>query len=312
MPYGTGAGGLLGVALETVSGTYLAPTKFVPINSENLHVVEDTQWRRPIRESADIIGAVAGNEHAEGDLEMESLEDCIVYFLLAARANVVKTGTTPNFTYTFTPSSIAIPTRTLSITIKRSEQIFGYTGCIVGSFKFGINNGLLTFGVSIIARSEATQSSPTATWPTSTPFGAGTYEVEIPTGTPVIDTDTFEWTREDNGEPQFRLKNSGRGAQFNKFGEGETSFTMSRDFLTRADYDLFKAIAAQSISITASKGVNNEISILTPVTFKETYEVGLSGQGDLLMASVGYRAAIDATGKSYEIALKTQEDITLA
>jgi hypothetical protein len=312
MPYGTGAGGLLGVALETVSGTYLAPTKFVPINSETLHVVEDTQWRRPIRESADIIGAVAGNEHAEGDLEMESLEDCIVYFLLAARANVVKTGTTPNFTYTFTPSSIAIPTRTLSITIKRSDQVFGYTGCIVGSFKFGINNGLLTFGASIIARDEAAQSSPTATWPTSTPFGAGTYEVEIPTGTPVIDTDTFEWTREDNGEPQFRLKNSGRGAQFNKFGEGETSFTMSRDFLTRADYDLFKAIAAQSISITASKGANNEISILTPVTFKETYEVGLSGQGDLLMASVGYRASIDATGKSYEIALKTQEDITLA
>lgn len=305
-----GANGLMGVAFEVTPGTYVAPTKFIPFNSESLHFVEETQWRRPIRQNADVIGAVAGNEHGEGDIDMEGLEDCIMYFLYASRLTIVKTGTTPNFTYTCTPNANALPTRTLSITIVRSGQVFGYTGCTVGSFKFGINNGMLTFGASIITRSEATQSSPTATWPSTVPFGAGQYSIEVPTGTPVTDTDTFEWTVEDNAQPNFRLKSTGRGADFVNFGERDVTWTMNRDFLTRADYDLFKAVTSQSITLTATKGVNNSIVLLTPVSFKDTYEVGLSGQGDLNRANVAYRATIDGTGKSFQITVKTQEDIT--
>ena len=310
MGLGIGAGGLMGVALEAVAGTYVAPTKYVPFTSENLRMAEDTQFRRPIRESADAIGAVAGNEHIEGDIEMEALEDCLIYFLYASRTTIVKTGSNPNFVYTGIGSAAAVPVKTMSITIKRSDQIFGYTGCVVGSFKFGVNNGLLTFGASILGRNETVQSSPTATWGTSVPFGAGTYSIEIPTATPVTDTETFEWTVQDNAEAKFRLKSTGRGAEFIQFGERDVTWTMTRDFLTRADYDLFKAITAQSITLTASKGANNSISLLTPVSFKESYEVGLSGQGDLNTANIGYRSVIDGTGKAYQFVVKTQEDIT--
>lgn len=304
-----GASGLIGIALETVSGTYTAPVKYVPILSETLHMVEDTQIRRPIRESADVIGVVAGNEHPEGDIQMEALEDCLIHFLYAARTSIVKSGLTPNFTYTATGDKSAIPAKTLSITIKRSGQIFGYTGCVVGSFKFNINNGVLNFGVSIVARQETVQSAPVATWPTTVPFGMGQYSIEIPTATPVLDTDTFEWTVQDNAEAQFRLKSTGRGADYAKFGERDVTWTMNRDFLTRADYDLFKAVTSQSITLSATKGANNSISLLTPVSFKDTYEVGLSGQGDLNRANIGYRATIDGTGKAYQIVVKTQEDI---
>lgn len=308
MPLGIGAGGLMGVALEAVAGTYVAPTKYVPFTSENLHVIEDHVVRRPIRESADAIGIVAGNEHTEGDIEMEALEDCLIYFLYASRTSIVKTGAV-NFTYTGQGTAAAVPVKTMSITIKRSDQIFGYTGCVVGSFKFGINNGLLTFGVSIVGRNEAVQSSPSATWPTSVPFGAGQYSIEIPTATPVTDTDTFEWTVQDNAEAKHRLKSTGRGADFINFGERDVTWTMTRDFITRADYDLFKSVTSQSITIAASKGVNNSISLLTPVSFKETYETGLSGQGDLNVANIGYRAVIDGAGKAYQFVVKTQEDI---
>lgn len=310
MPYGIGAGGLVGIALEAVSGTYTAPTKYVPINSESLHMVEATQFRRPIRASADVIGAVAGNENTEGDVEMEALEDCLIYFLYCSRTTIVKSGVSPNFTYTVTPSAAAVPVKTMSMTIVRSDQVFGYTGLVVGSYTFGINNGMLTFNVSMIGRDEATQTTPTPTWPTTVPFGAGQYSIEVPTATPVTDTDTFEWTCEDNAEAQFRLKSPGRGAQFVKYGERDVTWTMGRDFLTRADYDLFKSVTSQSITLTATKGANNSVSLLTPVSFKETYEVGLSGQGDLLRSNVGYRAAIDGTGKSYQLVVKTQEDIT--
>src|SRR5689334_1270214 len=114
---GIGAGGIVGIALETVAGTYVAPTKFVPVESEGLNWVQDMNQRRPIRQSADVIGAVLGDGNVEGDIGMEFLEDCVAYFLHCARTSVAKTGTTPNYQYVFTGTAAALPSRTMSITV---------------------------------------------------------------------------------------------------------------------------------------------------------------------------------------------------
>lgn len=307
---GIGGGGLLGVALETASGTYLAPTKFIPFNSESLALRQATGWRRPIRKSVDVLGGVPGNVHIEGDIELETTEDTVLYFMHCARAAVVKTGTTPNFIYTFTPTPLAVPAKTMSITVERNGETFGYVGCVVSSFRFGISEGQLTFSVSIVGRDESSQADATPTWPTTSPYGAGQFSIEVPTGTPVTDTDTFEFGVEDNAEPQFRLKNTGRGAEFVKFGERNTTLSMERDFLTRADYDAFKTLTAQSITLTASKGANNSISILIPAAIKDTYDVSAGAQADLFRASIAYQGVLDVLGKSYEITIKSQEDIT--
>lgn len=283
--------------------------KFVPINSETLQMTEATVFRRPIRESADVIGAVAGNEHAEGDIEMEAIEDNVPYFLAIARATCVKTGSAPNYTYTYVPNARATPLLTATIVVKRADEIFAYTGCVVSSFKFGVNEGLETFSVHVIARAEATQSAPTTSWDsTEVPFGAGTYSIEIPTGTPVTDTDTFEFTVEDNGEVQFRLKDTGRGGDFVKYGERDITCSMGRDFTAKTDYDAFKAVTSQSITVATSKGANNSIELLAPVTIKETYEVGLNGQGDLVRANITYRSMLGSPA-SYQLTVKTQEDL---
>lgn len=290
-------------------GTYAAPTKFFPFNSESLKLMEDTVWRRPIRQSADIIGAVPGNFHPEGDMALESLKDVVLWFLWASRTSIIKTGSAPNFVYTITPTAAAVANKTVSLTLVRNGIVFGYTGICLSSFTFGIDNGLLTFQTSLQGRDETVQALPVPTWPTSTPFGAGMYTIEVPTGVTVLDTDTFEFSVEDNAEAQFRLKSTGRGAQFIKYGERNSTMTMERDFESRTDYDLFKAVTAQSVTLTASKGVNNQIVMLAPVAIKDTYEVGLSGQGDLVRASIAYQNIIDGTGKSWQITIKTQEDI---
>jgi len=290
-------------------GTYVAPTKFFPFNSESIKITEDTVWRRPIRQSADIIGAVAGNFHPEGELALESLEDVVLWFLWASRTSIVRTGANPNWIYTITPTSAAVPNKTLSLTIVRNGVVFGYTGICLSSFTFGIDNGLLTFGTNVIGRDEAVQSLPVATWPTTTPFGAGMYTIEVPTGSTVLDTDTFEFSVEDNAEAQFRLKSTGRGAEFIKYGERNSTMSMERDFEARTDYDLFKSITSQSITLTATKTANNLIALLAPVAIKDTYEVGLGGQGDLVRASIAYQNIIDGTGKSWQITIKTQETI---
>ncbi|MET0466943.1 MAG: phage tail tube protein [Chitinophagaceae bacterium] len=292
-------------------GTYTAPTKFFPFNSESLVSTQETVWRRPIRQSADIIGAVPGNFHVEGDLEMEALEDVVIYFLMASRTACIKSGTPPNYVYTFTPTAAALPVRTLSLTVVRNGIVFGFTGCVVGSFTFGVSDGLMTFNMSMVGRDEAVQAVPTPTWPSTTPVGAGQYIIEIPTASVVTDTDTFEFQVEDNAEPQFRLKNTTRGAEFIKFGERNSTMTMERDFESRTDFDAFKALTSQSITITGTKGTNNQIVLNAPVAIKDTYEVGLSSQGDLVRASIAYQNVIDGTGKSWQVVVKTQENMAV-
>jgi hypothetical protein len=304
---------MLGVALETVAGTYVAPTLFVPIESESLQYIQETVWRRPIRQAADIVGSVPGNARVEGDIAMEAFEPVVAMFLHAARTTVAKTGSaSPGFTYTFTGSAAAVPAKTMSITIVRNGITFGYTGCIVGSFTFTTEDAALKFNPTILGRDEATQTLPTATWGTGIswqPYGAGNYSLEIPTATPVTDTDGFEFTVDDSPETQYRLKSSAAAA-FVAYGERTTSASVERDFENRTDYDAFKALTSQSITLTATKGANNSISLNMPASIKDSYEVGLSGQGDLIRASVSYNAVLDATGKAYEIVVKTQQDIT--
>lgn len=315
MTVGTGAQGFVGVAIETTSGTYQAPTHFVPIESESVQWVQDTIWRRPIRQSADIVGAVPGNGRVEGDMGMEAFENVVALFLACGRTAVVKTGTPPNYQYVFTGSAAAVPNKTLSLTVVRNDVVFGYTGCVMGSFSFTVEDGLLKFNPTILGRDEESQALPTATWSTgiqSTPFGAGMYKLEIPTSSQIFDADGFDYSVDDGAEAQYRLKDTSRGAQFISFGERSVTLSLDRDFDSRAEYDAFKALTSQGVTLLATKGANNSIQLRIPAAIKDTYEMSMGGQGDLLRASISYNGVLDAVGNAYEITVKTQEDIVVS
>lgn len=304
---GTPSGAFPTINTASNPGTYVAPTKFIPFTSESLQYQQATVWRRPIRRSVGVQSAIPGDVHVEGDVSFELTEDVLPYFMFISRMDVVRTGTT-NYVYTGTPNANATPARTASITIERvAGVVFAYTGCVVSSFTISVNEGTLMYSASIIGQDEASQSVPVPTWPTTTPFGAGQYIVEIPTGTTVTDTDTFEFQVEDNAEPQYRLKNTGRGAQFSKYGERNCTMTLERDFTSKTDYDAFKSYTGQALQITATKGTNNQIVITTTTSIKDTYEVNLSSQGDLVRGRIAYQNIVNASGAEYELVCKTQE-----
>jgi hypothetical protein len=309
MAYGIGAGGLMGIAFETVVGTYVAPTKFIPILSETLEFKESNNFRRPIRQSAAQIGVVAGDFDIEGTITMEATEDTCLYFAETSRALGVKTGSV-NFVYTYNPTSVAIPPRTMSITVIRDGVVFAYTGCCTVKQTYSVNNNLLQYDVDIIGLNEATQSAPgSVTWPTSVPYGPGSWTVSIPNGTPVFDLDTFSFEIDDAGQANYRLKNA-RGAQFVNYGERSVQMTASRDFLDKTDYALFQSVAGQKITVLASNGTNNNIQFDIFNAIKDVYQVPLSGQGDLVRASITYQSVLDGAGSEYDIIFKTQETIT--
>ena len=309
MTYGMGAGGLVGVAFETVSGTYTAPTKFIPILNESLELKIQNIYRTPIRQSAARIGVVPGDFSVEGSITLEALEDCALYFTDCSRASGIKTGAT-NFVYTFTPTSVAVPPKTMSITVVRNGVIFGYTGCVVGKSTFTVNNNIMENTFDIFGLTDASPSPAlTPVWPTSVPYGPGSWSVQIPNPTAVFDMDTFSFEIDDAGQENFRLKNQ-RGAQFASFGERTCQMTASRDFLDATDYTAFKAVTGQKATIIASNGANNSIQFDLFNAIKDVYQVPLSGVGDLIRASITYQTVLDGAGAEYDIIYKTQEVIT--
>ncbi len=315
MAAGIGAAGILGVAREVTAGTYVAPEKFIPIRSESLSFNQETVFTRPIREVADIVNAVPGNVAVEGDIEFEVTHDFLPHFLHGFRGDVVKAGADP-FTYTYEPNALAQRTATLttlSITVERNGIVFAYTNCTVNTFNLTVDNGILVATLGIMASEETVQSAPTAVWPTTVPFGAGQYSIEIPTATQVFNVDSFDFSTDDGGEHAYRLRDTGRGAQFTKFGERTVELTIEQDFDSRTDYDAFKALTAQEITIRAEDPAvaTNYVDLVIYSAIKDTYEVGLDGQGDLVRASITYQGIYDETATTpFTLEIGTDEDIT--
>jgi hypothetical protein len=209
----------------------------------------------------------------------------------------------------------AVPGTTMSITVVRDGVVFGYTGVTVSKTTFTVNNNVLEMDCDVIGLAETSESLPTATWPTSVPYGPGSWDVEIPTGTSVTDMDTFSFECDDAGAANYRLKNA-RGATFVSYGERSLQMTASRDFLNETDYNLFKAVTGQALSISVApvgstfSAANNGISFKMFNGIKDVYQVPLSGQGDLVRASITYQSTLDGSGNEYSIIYKTQEVIT--
>lgn len=311
MAVGIGAGGFVGIAVEGTSGTYEAPTKFFPIRNESLKWTQENNVRKEIRGVADSIGIVLGNGHIEGDLEMVVMADVLPYFLKASRNSVVKTGVGP-YTYTTTPLHSAIAANTLSITVVRNGVAFGYVGVAVSTIEFSQDNGLAVVKFSMLGNSEADQTLPTYSATNQAPFGAGKWNIQIPTATQVFDVDNFTWTVEDNGEVQTRLKNS-LGAHFIKWGERDVKIHVDRDFQDRTEMDAFKALTSSTLSIIMSNDAsNNQVTLKAFAAIRDTYDLnGLTGQGDLIRAGIDWLGVYSQSDtKSYEIVVKTTENIT--
>ncbi len=309
MAPGIGASGFLGVAVEAIPNTYVAPSKFIPIQNESLAFVQETQWRRPLRQTASIVGAVEGDVRVEGDVSMEAFPEILPLLLQAARTSVVKVaGVSPApSTYTFKPTDAATAAKTLSITTVRNGQVFAYKGCVLGSFTFTVDAARLMFNFTVLGSDEATAAMPVPTWQDMAVFGAGSYNIQIPTASQVFDADGFDFSVENNAEAQYRLKDTGRGAQFIKYGENNVTASMERDFDSRAEYETFKALTASSLTMKATKG-DQSVAMTMPVAIKDEYTVGLSGQGDLIRAATSYTGIVDATGFPYSLEVVTTEN----
>ena len=313
MPAGIGGGGSIGIALEAVAGTYLAPTKFVPVRSESLKFMQEINYTRPIINVAvDPVFAVKGPAHVEGDIEMEITTDTFPYFLHAARMTVVKTGGAPDFVYTFEPAATAQEANdTMSITIVRNSVVFGYAGCVVGGMTISVDNGMLVGTFRMVGRDESTESVPTEVYLEVAPLGADSLAIEIPAASPITDAGSFSFELDDSAEAQFRLGDL--AAKYVGYGERSVSAEIERDFIDKTQFAIYKALTSSSVLFRSEDpgDAGRYINFLIDSANMDTYETFLEGQGEIITAQLSYTGKYDFTNtRAFEIEVGSVEDIT--
>jgi hypothetical protein len=327
--------GAIWVGLETAYGTPVDPTAagvgvWVPIISETLAYTEDKYFTPQIRNSAISSDVEQAPYHIAGDIVMEVDPNYMPYFLYASRHTVVKTGAGP-YTYSATPTNIGSTypggsARGLSIVVVRNHIGYLYSGCVVGQWAETIENGVLRATLSIIGLAEAPTAvaDPTSSesWVDADLFGAGAHTVYVDAAglTPAFASadstfNGFTFTANYNAAAQNRLTPS-RAATYVSYGETEATYDTELDFTSRAEYDNMKNNTLRAIKFESIKGGANWAAAtrgfrtIAYRTAYNTYEVGLSGIGDLLMARVNGRALGIAGGVPYKLECKSPANIT--
>ncbi len=300
---GIGATGFVGVAFETVKGTYVAPFAHVPVLSETLKYTEGKYYSQQLRQQVIDSQVTPGYYHIEGDIEMEVDVHFLPYFLYASRHTCTKGGSGP-YTYDFTPlvdgasstnAGTSLP-KTLSVTCVRNGEVFGYTGCTVGQYSFTVDGGVLKVTMSMIGEQEAEESLPTPAWLEADLLGADSHNVFIGSagaapswGSAEDGFNGFTFMVNHNAEPQNRIV-ANRGASFVKFGKTDLEVTSELDFLDRADYDKMvnSDVAAFKLESTvggvAYSGSVPGISLQANRCAYDTYDINVSSIDEIIMA----------------------------
>ena len=245
--------------------------------------------------------------HIEGDIEFEVDPRYLPYWLYATRHTIAKTGAATPWTYTFAPSSAGSAStaasgnvaRSASITIYRNNVGFGYAGCVVGGLSFEVRDGVLICTASVLGLSEvAPTNAATPAWLDSNLYGADDIAIYLAdsSATPTFTTydvnfNGFTWNVDFNAEAQNRIRPD-RSASYISFGLTDATFDTELDFLDRTDYDNFKAtndrairLAAYHPGASATLAASTDGVELTANRYiYETYEIGLSGMGNIIMA----------------------------
>jgi hypothetical protein len=329
---GLGGGGSLGVAFETTMGTYVPPVIFVPILSESLAYTEDKYLSEQIRQQSIHTEAKPSYYHMEGDIELEVDPTNIVYFLYAGRHTITKTAGPPAV-YKFVPNSAgtastsagATTQKTLSITVVRNGEVFGYTGVALGGFEFSVDtdDGILRATLNMFGLSEAEAADPTEVWTAPDLLGADSHRIFLDTAgvaptfaaSPDVNHNGLTFSANFNAEAQNRVR-ADRGASYISFGITEGTVSAEIDFLDRTDYDFFKATNKRAIKLESLNGgatlalSTSGVRLQANNYFFNEYTIPLEGMGDMVAADTEGRMLGITGGDAYEIHVKSPATIT--
>lgn len=313
---------------------------WVPVLNESVAYTEpDRYYSEQIRQQVVHSDVKQSYYHAEGEVLQEVDARFLPYFLLASRHTVTQLDAGGRHIYVAVPSNrgTTYPGSTtakgMSYTAIRNDVPFMYNGLVVNQFAFTLENGIGRVTCSMLGLGEASVSSPTALLeggakaPTFTDpglFGADAHAIFVDaSGTapafasPDATFNGYTVTINHNGEPQNRVKRD-RSASYIKYGITELTFDTELDFTSKTEYNSFKNLDLKAYRFESINSGAADWAAATSgyrITFYRsnyaTYEVGLSGMGDLVMARVTNRGLVQTGGVPYKIECISPLDLGL-
>lgn len=278
--------GYVGYAVESTEGTFEAPTIFLPVTSfsfddSNEYIVPDQ-----IRGSRDRSIALAGPYSTSGSIDMELVPNGVGALLKSAfaamGANTVTSATGSYYTHVFTPGNTS-PTFTFEgsagdILIRR------YGGIRVNTFDLQASFGeIVTASFGLEGTTRGTTASPASeSFAQVIPFHFDGAKIQR-NGSDIANVKSFTFGINNNIDRMGTLRRT-RSYKRTVLGMRDASLSMTLDFDSTTDYDLFLAETEFSVTIdleggyiTGSSGMKNQLIINIPRVRYNNTSVPISG-----------------------------------
>lgn len=159
-----------GLAFETVFGTKVVPTVWIPVNSvkpeDDVKKINDEGRRANLTKLHQVYDGVTSSKV---DISINAYADAIGYFLKAIIGQPVTTGVNPNYTHTFKIVNAMAPSTTLSYYNGAAEHAYGGSMITDVSFKFD-SEGILAMDAKYIGQKSAVVTTTVPVYSTVAPF----------------------------------------------------------------------------------------------------------------------------------------------
>lgn len=282
MPLASGIGGQLGLAEEVTYGTYVAPTKFLEFNSENVNLERERIDSAGIRAGRRVLHRwAAGVQRVVGPIVMECAPQGNGLIWKHILGSVSTAGTNP-YTHTATPGDLA--GKSLSIQVGRPDiagvvRPFSYLGCKVASADLAcaLNQfALLTLNV-YGAHEDTSQTLGVASYPAGlSPFVFTQGSLQIAAA--AYDIQEFRMTI-DNGlalnRHFIRSTTPERPKEPLEANRRAITGTLTSDFIDLTAYNRFVNGTEAALVLTMNAGASAQLVVTLNVRFDgQTPDIG--------------------------------------
>ena len=149
----------VGVGIESIAGTAVAASKYLPFVTCTLRGMQEAitdEAAKGVREK--VWGAVVGKKHGEGDIEIYADVENAPYLLYPAFgvcSSATASGETAVFEHTITRKT-GNPPKTMTVIYNDTMDTRKYTYGVVNTLELTVSDGLATISASVLSKFPAT------------------------------------------------------------------------------------------------------------------------------------------------------------
>lgn len=237
-----GALGYVGYGIETVEGTQVAPTKYLPVSSFSFEDTNDYIVPDQIRHSRDNYIAMAAPYAVSGTMEMELIPNGVGHLLKSAFAATIVTSAYAGggYQHVMTPAATE---QTFSFESSANDVlIMRYGGCRVNTIEIKAAFGEIvtaSFGIEGVNRTKQ-GAAATPTYVNTVPFHFSGVDIKAAGGTLLTTVKDFTFGVNNNLERIGTLRKT-RAWKRMDLGKREVTLALTMDFADTAEYDRFLA-----------------------------------------------------------------------